>query len=464
MRSTFKFLFLLGTATLTSCGSDSNQSTPITTIPPVNTPTPTPTPSPTPTPAPAPTASIPTGMTISSEATSPVVGVLQYAEASGSGTAKWTTDVDGHFPSRTPILGTSSIISAGFAPDYNQAVYKLSTTGIDRASRLLISATAPAGATTVSPITSLIDRVGSQSAVRAALQLDSGSYAVPSSVNLLTTSGTSTASGPILAANVRAVMLSQAIYVAQRGIGALDYTPFVFQNRESEIATFIRSDATVQLFTEPGARELLKAYGDRTISETTYAAMAHLIVIYADAATAIQSDPGQGTRYLLGLQSFFFDKMESLRTDSGSATAVQALSASDIATALAAFADYPSFIQTGTLFAGPDFAFLAPGASGSRRRWDQSRDGSGQIRTTGYAENDFTLNPSTLAFESVYTRGALISVTVPAANAAKISAGMQNSTITYHALPGFTGTTYFDYVISDDLGQQAAARFYVIVR
>jgi hypothetical protein len=84
--------------------------------------------------------------------------------------------------------------------------------------------------------------------VRAALQLDSGLYAVPGSVDLTTASGTGAASGPILAANVRAVMLSQAVYVAQRGIGALDYTPFVFQNRENEIATFIQSNAAVGLF------------------------------------------------------------------------------------------------------------------------------------------------------------------------------------------------------------------------
>ncbi|MDZ7282983.1 hypothetical protein N4G62_13200 [Sphingomonas sanguinis] len=382
----------------------------------------------------------------------------------GTGSARWATDYVGRFPTNDTRLVPNSLISSGFQPDYSRLVYRLSATGIDRNSRLLVSATAPVGASIVSPVTSLIDAVGSQSAVRSALQLNSGDYAIPSSVDLTTISGRDPSYGAILAANFRALMLSQAVYVVQRGFGALDYTPFTFQNREGDIGAFIRANPSVGLLTEAGAQQLLRAYGDRSIDNVTYAAMAHLVADYAQAAIAIQSDASQSTRYMLGLQSFFFYRMEQLRTNSATASAVQALTPQVLAQEVAAFADYPGFTASGTMFAGPDFDFLAPGASGSRRRWNQERDGSGQRRTTGYAENDFTFNPTTLAFDSIYTRGGLVSVTVPAQNANQISASMQNSTILYQAAPGFTGTTYFDYVISDENGQQATARFYVIVR
>jgi hypothetical protein len=46
--------------------------------------------------------------------------------------------------------------------------------------------TAPAGATVISPITSLIDAVGSEATVRAALGLNDGSLAIDPNVNLLT--------------------------------------------------------------------------------------------------------------------------------------------------------------------------------------------------------------------------------------------------------------------------------------
>ena len=456
MNKLFRILFAASTAMIASC--DTGQSTPD------PTPIPSPVPTPTPTPTASPTPPTPAGLTITNEATSPLVGALQYTDVSGNGTARWATDLNGRFPPGGTPLAPGSVVSAGFNPDYSRAIYRLSATGIDRASTLLISATAPAGATIVSPLTSLIDTVGSQAAVRAALQLDSGPYAIPGTLDLTSTSGVTPPSGAIIAANFRAILLSQAVYVAGRGIGALDYTPFTLQNRETQISAFIQANPSARLLTQAGAERLLRTYGDRSIDDAVYAAMAHLVTIYADAALAIHTDPSQGTRYMLGLQSVFFFRMERLRIDPGSAATVSALTPEDVSSAVSAFADYPGFVQSGTLFAGPDFDFLAPGASGSRRRWDQSRDGSGQRRTTGYAENDFTFNTGSLVFESVYTRGGLVSVSVPVANAGQISAGMQGSTITYQALPGFTGTTYFNYVISDERGQQATARFYVIVR
>jgi hypothetical protein len=395
-----------------------------------------------------------------------VAGSIQYAEVSGTGTARWPTDFMGQFPTANARLATTSLISAGFQPDYIRLIYKLSNTGIDLNSRLLISATAPAGASVVSPLTALIDAAGSQSLARSALQIEGGSFAIPSSVDLITTAGTASSAnaGLIAAANFRALLLSQAVYVVQRGFGALDYTPFTFQNREPDIGTFIRNNPSVQLYTEAGAQQLLRAYGDRSIDDATYAAMAHLIAAYAQASTAIQSDATQATRFMLGLQSFFFYRMQQLRTGQVTPATVQALTAQSLAQELQPFADYPAYVATGTLFAGPDFDFLAPGTSGSRPRWNQERDGHGQRRTPGYAENDFTFNATTLAFDSVYTSGILESVTVPTANANQISAVANGSWINYQPLPGFTGTTYFDYTLTDRLGQRATARFYVIVR
>lgn len=426
-------------------------------------PAPVPTALPTVTPSSTPTSN-PTGITITAESATPLIGVLKYGETTGIGTAQWATDYTGRFPSLEPRVLPGGVVSVGFIPDYERALYRLSATGVDRGSRLLVSATAPAGATVVSPLTSLVDSAGSQTVVRSALQMNAGAYTLPVLTDLTNTSGVQTDSGPLAAANVRALMLSQAVYVVGRGAGALDYIPFNLASREAQIGAFIRANPTVLLYTEAGAAQLLRANGDRSVDDAAYQAIAHLVAVYAEASQAVQADLGQGTRYMLGLQGFFLYWAAQVRTVPSASATVQGFTAATVAAAVGTFADYPAFTATGTLFAGPDFDFLAPGASGARERWDRSRNGSGQIRTPGYAENDFTLNPDTLSFDTVYTRGGLVSVTVPPANAAQISATANGATIVYRALPGFVGVTYFDYTISDDRGQQATARFYIVVR
>jgi hypothetical protein len=467
MRIGIRVALLVSAMALASCGSGSNDSstTPIA-VTPAPAPTPTPAPTPPPTPAPSPTA--PTGNTISTEAGSALIGALQYDAGNGQ-TARWATDYSGRFPPADGWLATNSLVSAGFNPDYTRAIYALSTVGIDRDSQLLISSTAPAGATVVSPLTGLIGNVGSQSTTRAALQLGT-TYAGAADSDLLTTSGVGTGSGDILAANVRTVLLWRVVDASMFGLGALaqTYTPFNLVNRNTEIGTFVRANPSVQLYTQAGAEQLLRATGQRAIDDATFHALAHLITIYAQATAAIASDRSQATRYMLGIEGYLDELIRGLRSNQGTpayAARVEALTAADVAAGVATFA-LPAFTSGRTFFAGPDFDFLAPGTSGSRPNFNQNRIAPASSPATyGWAENDFTFNPTSLNFDADYYVARIVSVTVPAEFAGKISASAQSPTqLSYTALAGFRGTAYFDYLVDDGAGHQATARFFLIVR
>jgi hypothetical protein len=462
MRKQLNAVLLASTLALAGCGSDSSSPT----LTPTATPAPTPTPVLTPAPTPTPTA--PAGITISTESASPLIGALQFTSGSAQ-TARWATDYNGNFPPKTGWLATNSVVSAGFTPDYTHATYALSAVGIDRASQLLLSSTAPAGATVVSPLTGLVGAVGNQATARAALQLNS-TYAVPADADLLTTSGAGTNSGQILAANVRTVLLWRLVDASIFGVGAVPqtYTPFNLVNRNDEIAAFIKANPTVQLYTEGGAEQLLRATGSRAIDDATYRALAHLVSIYAQATSVIGNDPEQAGRYMLGIEGYLDEWIRKVRANQGTAlysAQVQTLTAADVATGVAGFA-LPAFANEGTFFAGPDFDFLAPGASGSRPNFNQNRLAPASAPATyGWAENDFTFNPTTLDFDPDYYVARIINVSVPAAFSGKITASAQGNTgLIYSALAGFTGTAYFDYLVDDGSGHQRTARFFIIVR
>jgi hypothetical protein len=402
---------------------------------------------------------------ILTEATSPLIGTLEYKGDAGQ-TARWATDYSGRFPPTNGWLATNSIVSAGFAPDYGRAGYALSAVGIERDTQLLLSSTAPAGATIVSPLTGLIDHVGSQQVTRAALQLDTGAFAVPATADLLTTSATG--AGPILAANVRTVLLWRMVDASMFGLGALPqtYTPFNLVNRNEAIAAFIRANPDVQLYTEAGAEKLLRATGVQTLDDVTLRAMAHLVAIYAQAATAINADPSQATRYMLGITGFLDEQIRQLRSNQGDPTyaaRAQALTPAYVASCVVGL-ELPAFTPGGAFFAGPDFDFLSPGESGSRPNFNQGRLGAGAVSTYGWAENDFTFNPTTLNFDNDYYVARIVSVSVPAEFVGKITASAQGDTgLAYAALPGFRGIAHFDYVVRDDRGNQTTARFFLIV-
>jgi hypothetical protein len=231
---------------------------------------------------------------------------------------------------------------------------------------------------------------------------------------------------------------------------------------------FIKANPAVQLYTESGAEQLLRSTGNRAIDDQTYHAMAHLVSIYAQATTVIGSDPAQAARYMLGVEGYLDEWIREVRANQGApsySARVEALTPTDVAAGVAGFT-LPAFVSGGTFFAGPDFDFLTPGASGSRPNFNQNRLAPASAPATyGWAENDYTFNPTTLNFDNDYYVARIVSVSVPTAFSGKITASARGNTgLSYSALAGFTGTAYFDYVVDDGSGHQTTARFFVIVR
>ena len=83
------------------------------------------------------------------------------------------------------VADAPSLNSSSTAPI--KATYRMSASGFDNITGHFYSGlSAPAGATVISPLTSLIDVVGSQDTVRQALGLNNGPYVIDPNVNLLT--------------------------------------------------------------------------------------------------------------------------------------------------------------------------------------------------------------------------------------------------------------------------------------
>ncbi len=149
-----KLLFLLvSCVVLTGCGGGGAGS--------VGTPAPTPTSAPTPAPSPSPTP-----LAFVGEASAPLVGSITFTDANGTATV--ATGRDGVAPAGTnPLPGSPILQPVAFAPAYSTATYALTGIGLEVATGYLTTQTAPIGATTISPLTSLIAVTGSQTVVRS---------------------------------------------------------------------------------------------------------------------------------------------------------------------------------------------------------------------------------------------------------------------------------------------------------
>jgi len=94
-----------------------------------------------------------------------------------------STAIDGRFGRSVSTLAPE--IHSGTIP--TSATFRMEATGLDATTALFFSQMrAPAGATVISPLTALIDAVGSEANVRRALGLDTGANALRGSIGLTT--------------------------------------------------------------------------------------------------------------------------------------------------------------------------------------------------------------------------------------------------------------------------------------
>jgi hypothetical protein len=445
---------------------------------PAPTPSPSPTPTPSPSPTPTPTPS-PTGLRFVSESSGPLVGRFDSYEnadlnASG-GIAQNVTDYDGvyTYPGTSGSLPGGGQATASFSAAITAANYTSVAFGVDRPTRVILRNTAPPGATVISPMTSFIRLIGSVDATLAAFQLDAGGSFAPSNpISFTTYSATQnlaanpTPATDVIAANLRALALSQ-VFAALRGTpGASEPIPDRPSDSSAEIAAYIRSHPDLRLFTDAGTEEMLRAAAPAsgTYATDTYRAAAHLVNIYAEATRRIGNHTGWGPRFMLGLQGFLWMHMLDLReaNDAAAAARIMKLDTTDVDDALLGFVSMPAF-PTKLFFPSPDFIRAAPGSTVKIYPDDPGASDSSIPRRSAYGTNDlyydgkidFGRDPAAVA-TAVNVPPDYWGLVTPTLNS--------DGSITINVTANTPRTVAFDYTTRTSKGLQETARIYVIVR
>ncbi|WP_230772244.1 hypothetical protein [Sphingomonas sp. Leaf4] len=446
----------------------------------VSTPAPSPTPTPTPSSSPSPTP-----LAFVGEVSAPLVGSITFTDANGTATV--ATGRDGVAPAGTNPLPGSPILQPGaFAPNYSAATFTLTGTGLEVATGYLTTQTAPVGATTISPLTSLIAVSGSQTVVRSAMLLNTGDgYALPASLDLLTYSATrpqaaneaAQTRGALIAANLRVRALSQALNLMS--LPTIDQTiiPQVPANKETMIGNWLKANPSARLFIGNGTEQFLRGNvtmsGIYPIYDETYAAVAHLINIYASALKMLETQPDAAQRYNAALQGFlseeirrvmrfnFNDRAGNLELKAATTRALT-LTTQNVTTAVSAL-DVPAAANTGLFFPGIDFIPISGGASVIVSQRDaRLRPSATGAHNPSFGDNDYVWNPTTLKFD-IDERLALTGVAVPAAFAGKLAISSTSATaFTIQPVGGFTGIGYVDLSITSGNGETRTERVFVI--
>jgi len=432
-------------------------------------PAPTPTPSPSPTPTPAATR-------FQIEGAGPVIGEVRFyprgvVVSGGSDYSAFGTDRNGVF-----YRGLFSPINFPYSPipfvdDGSNAILAF---GIDKTSGLTLSQmTAPAGATVISPLTTLIYGTGDQSLTKRALQLDSGGFALGDRDRDLRTFSwvRAVASADamevadarrIRAANIR---LTAFLYAIQQfgygpGYSTFSYTT-LFGTDAPVLAEILKAQPTLRIYTEAGAEAVLRALPRNPSNPGKYrddviAAAAHLITLYSVAIGPIEADDDVAASYMLGIQGYLLRALWDLSSanTAEAATRVQAIGISEVYAAVAPFAEHPA-LSSNSLFPEPDFFFVAPGGTATIPFYDPNSNGSVSL-----ASNDMTW-----FVESNKYPLSLVGVTVPSRFEPAIAVTPQTGgALVIQAKAGFNGVAWFDYEVKTPGGISASSRAYVIVK
>lgn len=445
---------LLGFATAACGGGGSSGS---------GSPAPTPAPSvapvPTPTPTPSPAQALNTAGTPCFAVMYPAADRLPSQIAGGAFCGR-----DGRFgPGVTPISydGYGSVRIEQFND------YFVDVVGIEPAGATYIRFTAPKGSTVFSPVTSLLAYVGDQAAVKQALGLDIGAFALAVDRELTTFNPvtalasddpTTHADGErLLAANLR--VLAATIPFS----GTSTYFPSfpVYQ----ELGNWIGANRGF-LFNDEGMSRYLTSRLSSTYDAKVISAMAHLINTYARVIPVRLMDEGTDRQMMLGIHGFLDLEIRRLLVGNSSvaADAVLPLSIFQVTAATQIFHDAPPFPTTGNFFPSPNFVET----SGNSLIVQADQAASGGANESLVSNDLFARNTAQGGAGFFPGNSVVTGVTVPATYASSISAVLGTNaggnTITISALAGFRGRVWFDYSVQHPTGQTGIGRVFVNFR
>jgi len=370
--------------------------------------------------------------------------------------------------------GQTDRIEAGSMLADDRPTYAIAAAGIDRASGIFVgSVHATPGATVVSPLTTLIEATGDQKLVKRALELDFGSFALGSDLDLRTVSAaqgfdaadpaTQNTSRQLTGQNIRLLALAAAVDLWRQGPGLAPLVPAKLLAPLQPVGDYIKATPSANFYTDAGTEALLRAV-PRSVAGEAYRddvvkAAAHLITAYSLAIGGKVGTSAEIGRYMLGIQGYLLPALLDLRraNSATAAAAAMTVTADTVFAATTTFLNTPP-LSTGLVFPGPDFVRLAPGARVTVARGDPTADGTPPI-----VGNDAVFVPNNVI--GAADKMVVESVAVPASSANAVAVVLNtDQSLVIDAKPGFTGVAYFDYVVRYAATEAATGRVFVIVR
>lgn len=375
-------------------------------------------------------------------------------------------DSHGLFSGRPQTSG-----SFNFDPSYNG--YEVIGGGYEMFSREHVLVGSGPGATTVSPWSMVVRWAGSEERVRLGLRVPDNYLNLTADVPALTTSSATglqsadaaevEAASRLAAANVRVLAVLMALSVTGNGARPEVTVPISQGGREvaRELAKFIDANPTNPIF-EGGFESLLRSRTDiyPRFHEDVIRAVSHLLTQYARASSRHVYATPRRAQYLLGVRAWLAPRLVDLsrRNDAATASKYLAIREADIERETAAIAAvHPQTNLRDYFIAGTDVVVMKEG---------ERRTEGGDYPGLGYTHlkmNDYTFSTPGSPNPGDQDR-SIVSVSVPAVSAGQVEAVLNaDQSITISALPGFAGTSHFDYETRTASGYRATGRIYVVV-
>jgi hypothetical protein len=375
---------------------------------------------------------------------------------------------------RYPIQSGQALFTTFFGNlPTNYAAVDKQAFGIDAAAGMFVNYRAPADATVITPLTTLLVGANTEAKLESQLGIDGGVFGLATDralktfvpIDALTSSDSTTAADGerLLASHIRVMAVAAAL---QHMTGAPSDPSGVKIYDMNGLRAYLDGVGTQFIFTNANMSALLGtggAFPRPTYRPDVISAAAHLVDAYAATIGIRIANRQQATRFTLGIWGYLVPTITRLlqANDAATASEILAVNNQQILDATARFSEQLPFDANDNFFPAPDFYPIARGGVYTVPAVDVGSNGDGPLNS-----NDIHIEPDTTSGNHFFPGASQVTaVTVPQANASEVSAVLNgDGTVTIRPAAAFTGVTYFDYTVRHSRGDIKQGRVYVMVR
>lgn len=401
-----------------------------------------------------PTGTTPSTVRFTASGVGPLAGTI-FIDSNGDGTIQ-----QGEGVTTTNLFGEFGQGIAGLLPPGGTApaaaTVRFEAFGPDTADGFIVSALrTPAGATVISPVTTIIDLVGDQASVRRAFGLSTAGMAIRDGTDLLRFDAaqklndadptTASEAARVTAVNFR--ILASALLLSRFQGSPVDVGSGTGDEGVRYLAEVIKETGSADMTNkETILRALRKGNGLYPYSAEQLDVAAETFAEFMSTVPTSFPDLATAFRYELAFRFYALAKIKTVFAGypSTDIASVRALTVDDMRGAVALFADTPRPVVGNSFYALPDY---------------QEIRGTSLIPLAALTRNDVSAPP----FGIGDFPKEVIGVSVDPKFNGRIAALLSSDGVRVDTATGFLGYVYFDYRIRSG-GQESTARVHVFVR